>query len=173
MNIFFVDQDPRVAATMLGDRHVSKMLLESAQMLFTAVRQHGYTGGGYKSAYEHHPMTKWVAQSYEHAWWLLEHALELGAEFHRRYGHYHKTHAMLPALSLAIHSHMPSNGWRNPPRCIPDLYKIEYDSWDGDVPCHVQSYRDYYRTEKAHLHQYTNREMPAWLLEGNEEIIDG
>lgn len=164
MNVFFLHDDPRQAALMLGDKHVNKMLLESAQMLFTAVRQHGYDGGGYKSAYEHHPMTKWVAQSYDHAQWVLEHALELGWEYTRRFGKYHKTHAMLPALSVAIHKHMPDNGWRNPPRCIPDEYKLDYDTYAGDgVSCHVASYRQYYKHAKAHLHKYTNREAPAWL----------
>ena len=48
MNIFFLDDNPQKAARMLFDKHVNKMLLESAQMLFTAVRRHGYDGGGYK-----------------------------------------------------------------------------------------------------------------------------
>lgn len=163
MNIFFVDQDPRVAATMLADKHVHKMLLESAQMLFTAVRKHGYDGGGYKSAYENHPMTKWVGQSYEHASWLLDHAVALAAEYTRRYGRHHKTQDMLPALAVAVHHHMPSNGWRNPPRCIPDEFKLDFDTYEGEVPCHVASYRNYYRVGKAHLHTWTNRKPPQWI----------
>jgi hypothetical protein len=38
MNIFFVDKDPRIAARCLVDTHVSKMLLESVQLLSTAHR---------------------------------------------------------------------------------------------------------------------------------------
>jgi len=163
MNVFFVHDDPAKAAVMLGDKHVGKMLLESAQMLFTAVRQHGYDGGGYKSAYEGHPMTKWVAQSYDHAMWVLEHAIALAAEFEHRYGHPHKTSQMLPALSLAVHTFMPNNGWRNPPRCIPDEYKHDFDTHVGPESCHVASYRDYYAYDKRHLHTYTNREVPSWL----------
>lgn len=37
MNIFYLDEDPRKAASYLCDEHM-KMLLESAQMLSTAVR---------------------------------------------------------------------------------------------------------------------------------------
>lgn len=163
MNIFFVNDDPRQAAVDLADKHVGKMMLEAAQMLFTAVRQHGYTGGGYASAYANHPMTKWVAQSYQHATWLLEHALELASEFERRFGKRHKTASMLPALCMAVHKYMPDNGWRNPPRCIPDEFKLDYDSYDGDVSCHVASYRGYYRVGKAHLHKWTHRPEPEWL----------
>ena len=38
MNIFYVDKDPIVAAKMLIDKHVVKMIVESAQMLSTAHR---------------------------------------------------------------------------------------------------------------------------------------
>ena len=36
MNIFYLDRDPRIAAQMMCDKHVVKMILESAQMLSTA-----------------------------------------------------------------------------------------------------------------------------------------
>jgi len=38
MNIFFLDRDPYKAALALCDKHVPKMLLESTQMLSTAVQ---------------------------------------------------------------------------------------------------------------------------------------
>ena len=38
MNIFILHEDPVVAAQMLCDRHVPKMIVESAQMLSTAHR---------------------------------------------------------------------------------------------------------------------------------------
>ena len=33
MNIFAVDKDPKISAQQLCDKHVVKMILESAQML--------------------------------------------------------------------------------------------------------------------------------------------
>ena len=38
MNIFILDKDPMKAAMMLCDRHVPKMIVESAQMLSTVHR---------------------------------------------------------------------------------------------------------------------------------------
>ena len=38
MNIFILDEDPHVAAQMLCDKHVPKMIIESAQMLSTVHR---------------------------------------------------------------------------------------------------------------------------------------
>ena len=42
MNIFFLDKTPYKSAQYLCDKHVVKMILESAQMLSTAVQR--YTG---------------------------------------------------------------------------------------------------------------------------------
>ena len=42
MNIFFLSDEPNEAAKMACDRHSIKMILESAQMLSTVLRQHGY-----------------------------------------------------------------------------------------------------------------------------------
>ena len=38
MNIFYLDRDPVVAAQLMCDKHVVKMILESAQILSTAHR---------------------------------------------------------------------------------------------------------------------------------------
>ena len=38
MNIFYLDKNPKIAAQMQCDKHVVKMILESAQMLCTAHR---------------------------------------------------------------------------------------------------------------------------------------
>ena len=42
MNIFVLDEDPRVSAEMVCDKHVVKMIIESAQMLSTV---HRYVDG--------------------------------------------------------------------------------------------------------------------------------
>ena len=76
MNLFFLDKCPKQSAQYLGDKHVGKMLLEACQMMSTAARQYGFNGG-YAKAYEHHPMTKWVARSKQNYAWAWEHALNL------------------------------------------------------------------------------------------------
>ena len=38
MNIFYLDKDPKVCATMHCDKHVVKMIIEYAQLLSTAHR---------------------------------------------------------------------------------------------------------------------------------------
>ena len=45
MNIFFLHKDPKIAARMQCDKHVVKMVLETAQMLSTAARAQGHDIG--------------------------------------------------------------------------------------------------------------------------------
>jgi hypothetical protein len=40
---------------------------------------------------------------------------------------------------------------------MPDEYKVPFDTWHGEVPCHVESYRRYYEVAKAHLHKKEKR----------------
>jgi len=43
MNIFALHEDPHEAAAMMGDQHVIKMILESAQMLCSVARDLGHS----------------------------------------------------------------------------------------------------------------------------------
>ena len=86
MNIFYLDKDPVKSPQMSCDKHVVKMILESAQMLCTAKRVldgiewTDYTKNGrkikrwrldntneeaiiYKAGWLKHPSTQWVMAS--------------------------------------------------------------------------------------------------------------
>ena len=89
MNIFFLDKDPVKAARMQCDKHVVKMVLETAQMLSTAARAQGHDVG-YKSAYPKHPMTLWVNQSADNFRWAWLHGMSLAKEYTNRYDKIHK-----------------------------------------------------------------------------------
>ena len=43
MNIFVLDDDPAIAAQMMCDKHIPKMIVETFQMLGSALRRHGAT----------------------------------------------------------------------------------------------------------------------------------
>lgn len=96
MNIFAVDVDPRRAAVNLCDNHVTKMLLESAQMLCTVADTFGMEGVPYRPLHTGHPCVKWIMASYSNWEWLLDHAHELGLEYtRRRTGKTHKTQSVI------------------------------------------------------------------------------
>ena len=131
MNIFFLHKDPSRAAKAQCDKHVVKMILETAQMLSTAARRNGFDIG-YKAAYPSHPMTKWVGDNNYNFSWALEHAQELSKEYFARYGKFH-------ACQKVIDKFLPLKGsyinFSEPPQCMPDEFKCAN---------YVRAYRDYY-----------------------------
>ena len=100
MNIFAVNVDPGRAAQQLPDKHVTKMILESAQMLSIVYSPHYWdigtvakvNGEPFKTqrgAFKKHPCTIWAAESPENCAWLLHHAICMCDEFQERYGKRH------------------------------------------------------------------------------------
>lgn len=183
MNIFFVDRDPVIAAKMLCDSHVVKMILESAQMLCTAhrvldgVESEARTKSGrrqkvwnfpdpksakqkllYKAAYVNHPCTVWVRYSEETYSWLFQHFCQLLEEYKLRYNREHACTKLLPVFVFLPWHFIAAEkkGWIDPPACMPIMYIDPTDI--------VQSYRTYYIEGKRHLHTWgAPRRPPDWI----------
>lgn len=155
MNIFVLDRDPVIAAQMQCDKHVVKMILESAQMLSTVHRQYGNDDVQlYKSTHKHHPCTLWAAASRSNYRWLYDHFRALNDEYFYRYYRGHLSWTKL------------SNVLADPPAAMRDEDATPFaqampDEYKHDDP--VVAYRAYYRNEKADLLTYTKRERPSWL----------
>ena len=159
MNIFYLDRDPVIAAQMSCDKHVVKMILESAQMLSTAHRvldgdEYADKVGLYKKAHVNHPSTIWVRSSYQHYKWLYDHMVALMREYTYRYGKHHATERLLTPLSEYPQA-IPVGDFTNPPQCMPEVCKGE------DT---VLAYQNYYIIEKSGFARWTKREIPAWFL---------
>ena len=140
MNIFYLHKDPVIAAKVQYNKHVVKMILESAQMLCTA--HHHYdedTDVPYKKAHYNHPSTIWTRESDEQYMWLFDHMVALGKEYTKRYGKVHLSinKCFLPLYRLPVG--IPSNGFTQPPQCMPDEFKDE---------CSIKAYWNYYIGEK-------------------------
>ena len=88
MNIFYLDKCPDKAARLQYNKHVVKMILESAQMLCTAHHCYGdkdqVENVPYKQAHLNHPSTIWARRSRATYMWLYEHMLALGHEYTHR-----------------------------------------------------------------------------------------
>jgi hypothetical protein len=152
MNIFVLDESPVVAAKYACDKHVVKMILESAQML-CAVQPEGTAP--YKRSFYNHPCTKWVRASTENYDWLVEHAFALCDEYTRRYDKVHKSQQVIewcdnnrPELPIGILTEHPT--------CMPDYCKMETV---------VDSYRNYYMNEKAKFAKWKDGNIPFWYSE--------
>lgn len=96
MNIFISDTDPIKSAINLDDKRVNKMLLESAQLLCTALRLNDAAHlAKYGTTHINHPSNIWARQSRSNYVWLLNHMKGLADEYTFRTGKIHKTYREL------------------------------------------------------------------------------
>lgn len=179
MNIFYVHPDPHIAAQQMVDRHVIKMILESAQLLSTAHRlldgeeYIGKTATGrnvrrwrlsdpeldaviYQATHINHPSAVWCRENNENYDWLFSHFLGLLDEYRYRYGKEHKCTDMVDAL-MRQPENIPIGELTPVTPAMAQEYIISEDS--------LENYRNYYKVGKTHLHKYTKRQPPEWLLQ--------
>jgi len=155
MNIFVLDADPKVAATMLCDKHVVKMILESAQMLSTVAYAYGHTPR-YRPTHTKHPCTLWVGESKSNWKWLVAHSLEMCREYTRRYGKVHKSQAVIQ-WCVDNQTGPSIDSGQTPFRlAMPDIYKTNNP---------VESYRNYYLGEKSRFARWKTGAPSWWTLE--------
>jgi len=180
MNIFMLDYNPKLSAQFHNDKHVVKMIVEYAQLLSTAhrildgkeeeVRYQTKTGSFrkkkvfslvdntlntsiYAAAHVNHPSSIWVRESKSNYNWLHEMSLHLVEEYKIRYGNKkHKTESVLINL-FKVPSNINDHGFTLLKLAMPEKFH---------KTCPVESYRDYYRTDKEHLANWkTNK--PYWF----------
>lgn len=149
MNIFVLDISPIACARAHADKHCVKMVLETAQLLSTAIR---LTGGdyGYKATHKNHPCSIWARTTKANFGWLQHLGMELCWEYSHRYGKVHKCESI---IRDAPNDTIPNGGLTPFAQAMPDEYKNEDP---------VLAYRSYYLNEKYNLLIYTNRQPPDW-----------
>jgi len=124
MNIFYLDKDPVKAAQLQYNKHVVKMILESAQMLCTAHRYYGNEDVPYKTAHLNHPSTIWCRQNSKQYMWLYNHMIALGDEYTKRYSKEHLTITKCKIPLMFLPPSIPCNQeFTQPPQAMPDEYK--------------------------------------------------
>jgi len=191
VNIFVLDKDPVIAAKMSCDKHIVKMILESAQMLCTAKRvadgelYMAKTKNGrdikrwrlpnsneeaviYKAGWLGHPSTKWVMESAYNYTWLFKHFKALNEEFMERFPKNkplgHKSFQLLGDIL----KDPPVNATLNkimtlPTPAMPEECKV-FNEGVIDV---VASYRKYYIMKKVGFARWSHPgKAPEWFTEG-------
>jgi hypothetical protein len=175
MNIFFLDRSPRVAALYHVDKHVVKMILETAQLLSTAHRVLdgqlvvSHASGRKKTAYVlpddrenhlykathiNHPSAIWCRSGLDQYRWTYDLFVHLTMEYTYRYGKHHKCEFLLDPLWEAPKNIDLEAPWTEATPAMPDECKVPGDS--------VESYRNYYIQHKNRMGKWTNRAIPTW-----------
>lgn len=182
MNLFILDKDPVKAAQLQCNKHVVKMIVESAQMLSTAhrmldgsmVRAPSKSGKTlsqhwvhpdpnldeilYKAVHMKHPCTVWTMQSNNNYNWHWIHFSALCDEYTYRYGKVHSTDTLL------------RNVLQYPPQNIPVGYLTPQPlAMQSNPECInkndiVGSYRAFYQTKQERFKMvWSKREVPEWF----------
>ena len=168
MNIFYLSHKQSRCARWHCDKHVVKMILETAQLLYTAHWVLGRTDfstaplqkskpqRGYQPIKnKNHPSAIWARESLDHYRWLCTLGAYLCREYKFRFGqgkehscqkHIYWLKVNMPPLKMT--------GWRQPPQAMPDEFRRK-DS--------IAAYRAYYIGGKAHLLKYSKRHTPHWI----------
>ena len=156
MNIFHLHEDPKISAEYHCDKHVVKMILETAQMLSTAYRKKFNDGEElYKTAFPKHPMTIWVGDSGANFFWSVQLLDQLLYQYTVRYK---KVHSTIKISNLFHGRYKLWHGWKTeftpPPQCMPDEYKHKD---------YITAYKQYYIGEKKKFAKYTRVDTPDFM----------
>lgn len=180
MNIFILDNSPIKSAQLQCDKHVVKMIVESAQMLSTAHRMLDgdvYTAPSksgkrlvkrwthptlddtlYQAVHIHHPCTVWTMRSSINYNWHYAHFIALCDEYTHRYGKVHATDTKLrdvlkdypKNITIGDLTEFPLAMQSNP-ECM----------FKGEP---VKSYQAFYQTKQDRFSmKWTNRSVPEWF----------
>lgn len=158
MNIFYLHHNTKICARWHVDRHVVKMILETCQLLCTAI----WLSGGEahcKATHKNHPSAIWTRANKANWRWLRKLGKELCKEYTFRYGKEHKLEKIIRNLKTPD---LPDGEFFQPPQAMPEEYK------DSDS---ITAYRAYYCVGKVHLHfwakrhAWKGREIPEFVAE--------
>ena len=165
MNIFITDPSPIISAQTLCDAHVRKQVVETVQMLVSALNRHDINhdvktknGDKHRGGYSNHPCTRWAGDTITNARWLLLHGLSIALEYSRRYGKQHACYSQLRAVEEVI-DQLPAGPLTAPALAMPDQCKTNNT---------FESYRNAIRlkvAEKPNSFVWVKdpSRKPAWL----------
>jgi len=182
MNIFVLDNDPVLAAQSQCDKHVVKMVVESAQMLSTSHRlldgvlneerndkgrkvkswiipDASMDQALYRAVHMNHPCTKWTMLSLSNYLWHYQHFVALCDEYTYRYGKVHKTDTMLRFVLDEAPNNIEDIGLTQ----FPLAMKSNPECMNPDDP--VTSYKSFYQTKQARFKMaWSKRNPPDWFI---------
>jgi hypothetical protein len=182
VNIFNLNDDPKICAQEHCDKHAVKMNVEYPQLLSTAHRVldgHEYIGKTangrnikrwrldeyddeiYLACHVNHPSAIWCRESQANYIWLYQLWAELSAEYTHRYGKVHTCWQKLGGILAFPPKNIPvGTGMQDRTQPPPAMKLYPQCIVPGDS---IQSYKNYYIEAKAHFAKWTNRKTPEWF----------
>lgn len=164
MNLFYLDHNLNKCVQYHCDKHVVKMITETAQLISNV---HRICSGNkvipdfvmqFDKRHANSPHAKWLRESVYNYNFICKFGLELYYEYQFRYNNPEKHQRALKIFlwSLDTKPKLPSSEFVLPPIVMKDNFKINNNI--------VLSYRNLYMTEKRHFMSWTKRKKPIWYI---------
>jgi len=164
MNIFYLDENPIIAAKMQCNKHVVKMTLETAQLLCSPFPE---GEAPYKRSHYKHPASIWLRESRDNYRWLLMHGLALAKEYTERYGRVHSSEKVIKWCFVNVYKiDFPEEGLTTPPYAISADMNCRMLITEFDSLSRVEQYQLYYIMDKNHFAMWPEGKMPEWYEQG-------
>jgi hypothetical protein len=179
INIFYIDECPIQCAVWMVDKHVVKMILESAQLLSTAhrivdgVEYEGKSQSGrkarrwvlpdarenviYSATHINHPSAVWARTSVSNYNWLVDHFFALISEYNYRYEKHHKCYGDISYMLQSPPHNLRDYDFTPMPSCMDKQYIVSDDP--------ITNYRNYYNKGKSRMFNWKKRNPPPWIQE--------
>ena len=158
MNIFIFDTDIKKNVKQYCNRHVVKMITESAQILCTVLHKNGIEAH-YKPTHANKEVTIWAGRSKANFIYLLELGLAIGNEYTYRYGKIHKSQYVLFDIQDKL-SRIEFKEFELTP-FIQYTKEIKHE----DVTI---AYRMYFNKYKQHIAKWKKRDVPEWFVKNEK-----
>lgn len=161
MNIFVSDLNPHVAARNLDNKRVVKMILETTQLLSSAVILNGGNEAPYKLTHKNHPCTKWTANNQSNFKWLIEHGISLCKEYTLRYNKIHKCNVIILEMTNYL-KYLPEGNLTPFPNCTTNKeHNISYQHVENTVDAYRFYLNARWKNDKL-TPKWTNNTKPEW-----------
>lgn len=182
MNVFALHNSPKIAAQMMCDKHIIKMIIETAQIL-SCVLDYRYKEEHktddltpskqldlpqYPKAHAKHPCTLWAMASTANFDWLRDHLRELCRQYSVRYPNRNgtmKAHSLewtaMVYDAQAQYLEFPLQQRTPFAQAMPDAYKSD------DA---VVAYRTYYLMDKSFA-AWKRVPTPTWYEQGRLAML--
>ena len=183
MNLFFLDIDPKKCAEYHCDKHVIKMILELAQMLYTChnILKTKLPVGlkHYRSFSPKHPTCLWIRECEKNYRYASLVAFYLCEEYTLRYKRIHTCEVHIRMLMENVPTNFQTINY-NPQTVMSYNEKFQamgmtpvplamFD--DVKYPDTFKSYRFYYIIYKRGFAKWTARPIPWWYTSGNYKLF--
>lgn len=163
MNLFYLDHNIEKCVKYHCDKHVVKMITETAQLISNV---HRICPGkntipdfvmNYDKRHSNSPHAKWLRNSIKNYNFICTFGLALYHEYQFRYNNIKKHQRSLKIFEWSLDNQpkLPNEIFSLPPIVMSDEFKINNNI--------VLSYRNLYMTDKRHFMSWKNRKQPVWF----------